>query len=307
MAGFVLVSEPRFLIHPGYPKAGSTSLQANVFAHHPDVRYLSNHSAPGDPFRDFGQTIEFHALLRDMKLDSLPRIGELWREHMYPAADTKRLNIISDETFLTNEGPHNEIASSLRDLVCEAKVLIVVRPQEDILRSVYDMYPWLSGDSARRFLPFQKWLDQTLAHAESNVAGALTYCDVVARYRDLFGGEKVTVISFERLFNDPHAQTELCARLGINGAEFSRLIAETPSNTAHDHSSKKLVRRVLGPVRGSSFLTPGQIRAIRGMLTRVLPHRKTEVGPAEQAKIEAFYAGQRITDLGRRWADGLIL
>ncbi|MBL6427643.1 MAG: hypothetical protein HOY44_08975 [Maritimibacter sp.] len=306
-----MTERPRILLHPGYPKTGTTSLQANVFAGHPQLRYLSNHSAPGDAFRDAPETAEFHALIRDMALDSGLRIGALWRTHLVPALDRDRLNVISDETFLSNEGPTTEIAEFLRRLTAETggqvQILITLRTQDDILRSMYDMYPWRHGDPERRFLPFPQWVSQTLDHAGENIAGALRFSDVVTLYRDLFGAENVTVISVERLFRDGAAQAQLCERLGIDAGAFADLIARKAANTSDDHATKKLVRRVLGPVKGSSFLTPWQIRVIRKLLARVVPSRKTEIGTAERARIKAFYAGQRIADLPALGTEGLIL
>lgn len=297
----------RFLIHPGYPKCGSTSLQANVFAQHPGLKYLSNHSAPGDAFRDAPETEEFHRLLRTRPKDSLPGIEVLWQEHIRPAADPARLNVISDETFLNNEASAEEIAGALRHLLGPARVLIVVREQVDILRSMYDMYPWLKDDPDRRFLHFPQWLEQTLESAASNTASALRFVQMVGMYRDLFGSEAVTVIAFDRLFRDRTAQVALCARLAIDAGAFSTLIALKAANTSADHGTKKLVRRVLGPVKGSSFLSPAQIRVLRGLLARLIPQKPTQVDSAERARIEAFYRGQRIADLPTLGTEGMIL
>lgn len=297
----------RFLIHPGYPKCGSTSLQANIFARHPELKYLSSHSAPGDAFRDHPKTREFHALVREMRSEGRASIEVLWRDHMRPAADPYRLNVISDETFLGNEGSVAEIAHMMQALLGHAHVLIVLRDQVDVLRSVYDMYPWQKGDPDRRYLPFPAWLEKTLEQSETNVVGAMRYSDIVRLYHDVFGRNAVTVISFDKLFRDPQAQTRLCARLGIDAEAFATLIARPALNTAADHSTKKLVRRVLGPLKGSSFLTPGQIKFVRSFLGDVLPQRTTQVAENDRRRIEDYFLGQRVEDLRALEREGLIL
>jgi hypothetical protein len=181
-----------------------------------------------------------------MRSEGRARIEVLWQGYMRPAGDPYRLNVISDETFLGNEGSIAEIAHVMQALVGHAHVLIIMRDQVDILRSLYDMYPWFRGDTTRRYLPFQEWLEKTLARAETNIARTLNFVDRVALYRDLFGEDALTVISFHRLFCDAEVRAQLCARLRIDAQAFSNLISQKAANTSADNGTKKLVHRVLG-------------------------------------------------------------
>lgn len=300
-------SAPNFLIHPGYPKCGSTSLQSNVFAEHDDIRYLSYNSALDDPVRGNPINLEFHNQLYGNKPRNKGRLHEIWRTHFLPSADPEKLNVISEEKFLTNNRAAAEIAIDLHEIIGEAKVLIVVRDQADILRSLYDMHPWAPNDAARRFATFGVWLDTVLGLPEVYVAPALRFCSVFGTYVEVFGAEAVKVVSIKRLIGDPSAQDLICSWLDIDAESFRRLMDKPAVNKASDHGYKKLSRRLLGPIRMSSFLSVGQIATIRKMLSKLIPDKKTEISALDRKRIETFFAGERIEDLVATGAQGLLL
>lgn len=299
--------QSRFLIHPGYPKCASTALQANVFAAHPDMQYLSYGSAPGTILRDDPANLEFHSLLQGHPRIDPDRVRAIWQQSFVPALDPQRLNVISEEKFLDPFRPLAEVAAELRAVVGPAKVLIVLRDQADILRSLYDMKPWVRSDPARRYVPFSVWLNAVVDDPEDRMNRALRFRTVHGIYADLFGAEAVTMVTLSRLLKDAATQAELCARLGIDAPAFAELLARPAVNSAEDHGYKKLSRRVLGRYAASDFLSRGQVIALKSVVNRIVPQRKTPISPEDAQRIRNAFAGQRIEDLAATGAPGLLL
>lgn len=293
----------RFLIHIGYPKSGSSSLQQNVLMHHPDIRYLAgttlDRDLAGQPEALARAHGFYHALIHDAAPDR-EALRATWEEVFLPLCDPSRLNVVSDERFVMNYRPPAEIAADLRAIVGPAQILMIARDQVGLLRSQYDMSPFYERDPARRYMDFTPWLREMLDKAEENMIAALRYGDMVDLYAGQFGTENVVVAAFEGLFADADLQAGLAGALGIDAAEFTRLAATSKTGDASTHGFKKITRRILGGRPAGSYLTTGQIRVLRGILRKLFPGKKTEVGAEDISRIRNFFAGHRVCELAAR-------
>jgi len=294
--------EPRFLIHPGYPKCGSTTLQLKVLKKHSEINFLSGHFREGNK-KESETAAKFY---QDIIFGGAPseELDTIFSAGIAPFIDETKLNVISDERLLFGYRSPFDIIKDLSRLVPQGNVLIVVRSHVEILRSYYDMYPFLLSDPDRTYVSFSVWLRRTLSSTEDGLAVSLRFVDVVQSYRNAFQGSNIVVVSLERLFNDTAAMHQVCGQFGLDATEYETLIklnaAEAHSfkkNAAEAHSFKKHARRLLGPVHASWFLSYGQIQAIGRIMNRFLPKRRTVPDASDLAFIAEVFKGQTIKDL----------
>lgn len=293
----------RFLIHIGYPKSGSSSLQQNVLMRHSGIRYLAGTMLDQYLARDPAALKRAHGFYHSLIYDAVPDLSMLqatWQEVFLPLCDADRLNVVSDERFVMNYRPPAAIAADLRAIVGDARILMVARDQIGLLRSQYDMSPFYERDPARKYMPFAPWVREMLEKAEENMASSLRYGDMIDIYARLFGAENIVVAAFEGLFSDRALQAALATALGLDVAEFSQLAGAIKQGDASLHGYKKITRRVLGARTADSYLTPAQIRVLRAVLRKLFPGKKTEVGAQEVELIRDFFQGHQLQDLAGR-------
>jgi hypothetical protein len=168
------------VLHIGYQKTASTTLQKEVFPNLPNSYDLRSHPA----FRTFVRSIEND--------DDSEYPATRWRALFSELAQSGRPPIlISRENFC--QVPHwPRTADRLHALAPDARVLLIVRNQGTIMPSLHGQY--LKGGG---YLGFIEWVDSVRS------ADWLQYDQVVDRYDQLFGRESVRVMAFEQLRIDP--------------------------------------------------------------------------------------------------------
>jgi hypothetical protein len=178
------------LIHVGYYKTGTTFLQEDFFARHPHINFVGCSSGNYHP----------EELLK--LIYSPPQV---WRKSIALSLAADRPNVISFESFsggsLWQGGGGMSIdertASRLKNVFPRARILIVIREQFTMLKSVYWQYVWEGGT-----LSFGGFVDRSLADPLFFSPYQLAYDELSRRYQDLFGSESVLVLPFERLLLD---------------------------------------------------------------------------------------------------------
>lgn len=93
------------------------------------------------------------------------------------------------------DGPMDlvRIAQRLKALFPEARILIVIRKQGDLLESLYKQFVFSGG-----MLNFPNFLNCKTRHSRFDI-NFLKYDNVIAAYRKLFGPEQVEVLPYEML------------------------------------------------------------------------------------------------------------
>jgi hypothetical protein len=82
----------------------------------------------------------------------------------------------------------------------EASVLLVVREQASIIRSMYKEF--IRNGYARTFSEFAQWLYE---QKDRNFVSCLKYDRVYEKYSDLFGAKNVHLSPFELVHSSPQA------------------------------------------------------------------------------------------------------
>lgn len=178
------------IIHIGYPKAASSSLQENLFKNHPSFHYL-NVIHPSVFY-------EMVYSLTEENFDSR-KAETIFQQEVTQSFLKDKINIIADERFTANWIDYRMVADRLYHFLPEAKILVVIRNQADILRSRYDMHPYDYSDPRKKWLTFEEWLSSAVSRMKENFLNALHYDECISYYRDKFGVQNVHVLLFEKL------------------------------------------------------------------------------------------------------------
>lgn len=202
-------TRPPLLLHVGYHKTGSSWLQRRVFA-----APQSGFEWLGRPWQARQQIVAPHPLVFDPTLARAHYQPEIER-----AQALGRVVVFSDERFSGN--PHSggydsrENAQRLAATFPEARILLVLRRQPEMLRSAYDQYVDEGGAcSLRDYLqPPRTRLAMPSFRFEH-----FEYHRLIEHYQQLFGAPRVLVLAFEQFRAD--------------GAGFLRRIMEFAGNAS---------------------------------------------------------------------------
>ena len=180
----------RHLIHIGFPKAGSTTLTA-WFDQHPQLEFAPN-----------GVGGYYHAFeIAARAAEPRPR-PPLWQ-----VTSSESLSSPRESDAVTVAGAWSEARPSIADSrvrVCQtlhrlsptATMLIVTRGFKSALASGYSQYVRQGGRLTQS--------DLLAVHSEHG-ASVLDYDGTVGLYEEAFGPERVVVMPYELLRDDPHA------------------------------------------------------------------------------------------------------
>lgn len=178
------------LLHPGWPKAASTSLQVSVFARLPDVAYLGLYpettgtggrlgAPPAPPGTMWTESPAWRAALRSILLDPEPPSDDLIASVVERVQSRLREGtpvIVSHEEFISSRAwslPLDEKVRRASLLFAGARVLLVNRTPEAMLQSLYRDQPWSRLDGSP--ISYKDWL-----RAESAPGRCVDACDIGA-------------------------------------------------------------------------------------------------------------------------------
>jgi hypothetical protein len=251
------------LLHVGYHKTGTSWLQKRLFPRE-DLGYrrLSLSKKESDFIR-----------VNDLDFDP-----ERYRRELAPllaaAARDGRVPVVSHERLSGN--PHSggydskRLAERLQHVFPDARVLIVIREQRDMILSCYAQYVKVGGGCSLR--------DYVLPCGGSRQPmfslDHFRYHRLIGHYQKLFGAEHVLVLPFERLRADPRGFVAAIA--GFSGG---RSADDLPFGSAENRSLGPIalaVKRRLNPfcvrdsVNGNSALALPALRPVARGLARVV-------------------------------------
>jgi len=197
----------KYLVHIGYPKAGSTWLQSGLFSGIDSRLQPLRNSQKNKRYFKSGENL--------FNSPEIPILKDTLKKYVYPTYFDvgkavkeleKNTQFNADVTILSNEVwtghpfsggiTFDEYAQRIKKVIPKAKILIVVRRQEDLILSSYAHFVIKSGGlcDLKRFL-------SSKFHNQIPWSNPLYYCYhfLVERYIELFGKENVLVLPFELL------------------------------------------------------------------------------------------------------------
>lgn len=235
------------VLHIGYPKTATTSMQRNYFSKLPGTNLVGELPDREDSLLDF-------------------KISPIGRHHSQrdEACDFEntgfRYTCLSDELVLGANRRVTEqryIARYLRGIFPNADIIITIRRQEDILRSLYcsDLSTSIGAFGVNlnlaqilvglKTLDFDEWTELLLLEPSETWAGMLYYSEVVSIWMDVFGHDRVHIIPYEAVEMEAASVDELMSRLFTQSEiKFSDAMSGTRHRDRRSKSSDDLKRRL---------------------------------------------------------------
>lgn len=203
------------LIHIGYPKTASTSLQRNYFSMLPNTLLLGESSASRRRLFNFknscyGTSSSTATVSRVISDRSEAHV--LLSDELILGANRR----ITEQRFLANY---------LMEIFGSSDILITIRTQENILKSLYCSRHNLPLAALGANLPisrrlcrcralgFNSWIDLMLEHPEDTWLGLLHFDKVFQCWADVFGDSHVHVLPYEWVQRGDARADEVMQRL----------------------------------------------------------------------------------------------
>ncbi|MGN2252500.1 hypothetical protein ACFWZ4_03930 [Frateuria sp. GZRe12] len=279
------------IIHPGFIKTGTTSLQEFLFFVHPGIHAL------GHPHRAGVDMRLSQALRRIEGFDDDPQELRSALAMALQACPGGRVPLLSDETLTADPRLTASVARRLHRHFPEARILFTIRRQEDMIRSFYGRHGRVlvnvPAPYADRHVGFAAWLEHAYRNRPAGVLGVADYQRTIEIYGTLFGAERIAILPLELWAADHQAFADrLSAILGIDAATTRQLLGNRRTHaqeTGRFVLYDRLCKRFPAAGRMAARL-PGGVRTLGGGLLRR--------GGAQQVEFPAGWT-ERLGDLYR--------
>jgi len=207
------------VVHVGYPKTGTTTLQRHLFSSHPEIDYFGKF-IPDRGTRLGNINSEIDRLIHENDKDYN---GSILKNLIASGKSScvRKILLLSYEEFICpGIIDWAIVARRIRKVFYPCKILITLRNQLDILSSWYD-YAGKFGRYLFAIAPIQVPLSFAQWYAmypqEKNFPALLHYYDIVNYYVSLFGRANVGIFLIEELVKYPDYYTQKIAKfLGVD-------------------------------------------------------------------------------------------
>jgi hypothetical protein len=235
------------VFHVGLPKAGSTTLQWQVFPYLEGVTNLGLYPKNG-PAPEAGVTVpclvdksvrRFYKemFMRDGMTFDLERVKGLLADITANVGDT--IPVFSNEratgvmfcypdAVAKAERLHKVFGSDLR-------IVIVIREQRAILAAQYRDWPFDPLNPRKgKPLGFENWLKSLRQQAYYSFFELVKYDRIIGVYRELFGDNKVLILPLELLGSDkPCFANLLGGFMEVEPTQIEARLGQRPANAGH--------------------------------------------------------------------------
>lgn len=280
----------RVLLHPGFPKSGTTSLQKLVFDVLPGIQAITP-GAPGDAAMTF-----FAALFTP---EGFEAPGSDLAKLLVPLADPAdpRPIVLSNEGLSVVETMH-VAARRLHASFPGAEVVFTVREQLAAVQSLYAKhFTVVRSVPVRRLrgrpVSFEEWLSFQDETYGEHLLDLFEYDRAVRVYAELFGRERVHVLLFEDMKAWPEMfAVSLASLLGQDPAAVVAALGSGRENTARSAAQAwvyRLEERLGLGSGGVREQVPSWIRRPVGKLLAKGGQPQLELPPGWRERLEARY------------------
>ncbi len=207
----------RIVVHIGYPKTATTTLQRHYFSRLEDVNYLGIWNGSEKKFgidpalvkilvmggEDWVEPNREKILEFCGSLDG--RVAFLSRENILGTLFTPRINSYGFLQRVTAPGCARCLRSFFDEDHFDLNLVVTIRRQDDALPSQYAQSFAHVYSRIGPLSTFDKFINDILLNKESFIRAGYDYYKTVSAFVDVFGKERVTVIPFEMFRDDRDA------------------------------------------------------------------------------------------------------
>jgi hypothetical protein len=207
----------KIIVHVGYPKAASSTLQKHLFSKHPEINYLglypTNYLGRATKDVDYSAPYlsnpDIKAFYKEILISGSAQYSEnkaiaLYEKGPKKHFDSSRVNLLSHEKFLASYFAYNDVtekAKRLKQIVGKAKIIIVIRNQLELIKSQYRDWPFDPRNIRfGKTVSFHNWVSTAIRYDdELKIIKSLQFGNVAKCYSQLFGYENVKILCMEKL------------------------------------------------------------------------------------------------------------
>lgn len=246
-------------LHVGYHRTASSMLQFYGFSTHDDIVMVNDPRTDLDDYfvRNFVETDDFFS-----NADSFLGTFTQKVEHTFPDRDGKIVGISEENIsghFWNGMGA-KILAERVRDVFGNAKIIIVIRNQFDMLASLYGNY--IKNSRGIRSLKGLLRDDGMLGH---RVFAKLCYHKLIEHYVKLFGPQNVRVLCYEEFSKDiGRALNRIFTFVGARELTIDQRLFATRANPRLSIFGEALMRSLNAYERHGNVLR-GFIRKMDGV------------------------------------------
>lgn len=288
------MTHPRIVLHIGLPKTGTTSLQNNLFVPHDAWSFI------GKPLVHTNQRMRrFIRPIVEQDPAAYERGLEDYRSQVIEPClrEAGQLLLVSEEEFSTGtvrtRVDRFTIARRLHGIFPDARVLLTIRNQLDVLPSIYGQLLNM-GFMGRQ--SFSTWIAAELGkEGNQSRLHLFDYAELIVLYQSLFGAEQLKVMLFEDLRADnDRFISEMCRFMQVDvEPALARYQENQGRNTnpriTRRHARWRLLTQALPFVPWEGILIKSRLRP---RFSRFLERGKpieTEFTAEQRASLIDFY------------------
>jgi hypothetical protein len=305
------------IIHIGFPKCASTTLQKQLFSRHPEMKSLgifptknvgidSDYIAVECPYLVDENVRRFHYNLVMLNSLEYHRCGnaQLFAEHVQRYIEPETVTVLSNERLTSVFFSYSDIAvkaDRLKSLFPKAKVLVVIRNQFGLIESQYRDRPFDPRSFAiGQPVSLDRWVEIAWKSDHIYFLESLKYWETVTYYTALFGHDNVQVLLLEYLRDDLSRFSEMISSFtGTNcGLTLATLSGQRENRGVSRQYNvyRALRRRFLSRVDVRRMIPKSIGRTLSGLesrLTHPLKHGQRAEYPLSnhwRDRLDEYYA-----------------
>jgi hypothetical protein len=237
----------KLLMHLGYPKSASTTLQNGLFLELHKMQAInfigrafeSGYYGPAENKQDYKTW--FRSVYQGCNDAETQRVVD----GIVLNFSEDRLNVLSEGLFLTHEKHDDKliipekIGEYFLGKVDKAELLFVVRNQQTLIMSNY-----VQGYRKIEEKTFSGYLNEMIATNRKGKFKIFYFNNLISRYAEVMGKENINIVFFEDLLNDKETfHRELGGVLGVNPELVGELLARAYLNKTPKGEQGSVVRK----------------------------------------------------------------
>lgn len=213
-----LRERPPLTLHIGYPRTATKAFQTALDTLNPDIKFLGRTTTGKGPQRwrcpsihpywEWARWGKNGTDLREARRQVEAILDQAGRDGMAAA-------VISDETMCKPQrfNWHPGLVRRLRDLFPEARILLTLRNQVDIVASLYGLYLRRSLATGTPVAGFSEWYLHGAGSSYVPLTDRFNFLSLYQPLAEAFGGENIAILTYEEFTADPGAYLRRLARV----------------------------------------------------------------------------------------------
>lgn len=235
------------VIHPGFQKTATTTLQDHLFSKHPQIINF------GQPYTERTHFLETLLTKPYRRFDGTA--FERGLNEVTSGADRAKTWMFSDETWTAEFHARGIVPERLHRFFPEAQILFTIRNQIEWVKSFYAVTGRrtlaVPKPYRQRYVSLENWLEHSIATWDVSYLSSANYGEIIGDWEAVYGKEKVKILLFEDFIADrDRFLRDICGVLDVDSETAKALLDGK-------HSNERSSAFLIAYLRLREFLLPG--------------------------------------------------